>query len=324
MPRADWAELEQETGEQLVTRTGGLDFGSDRDVGALAKALDAEAIPHTICSAAEAAERWPQFAFESPVLHHPDAGVVDAGRAVRVLCARAEQLGAAVHFGWPVAAVERQGSGYLVSSVTGQRAVEADVVVVTAGAWLGELVPRLPIDAALLPPLQVTQQHVFHFQPRQPASWPVFLHATGRFRYGLPGGADVAAGMIKVGEHDHGPPVSATVRQHPHQPAQIDPTVRDRVVDYVKRCLPGLLPVPHHEAVCLYTNTPTEDFVLDRTEGIVVVSPCSGHGAKFAPTIGKITAELASGVRTETLAPFAFAHHARAPAAAQRPRTHSH
>lgn len=298
---SDWAEAEADTGEPLVTRTGGLDFGADRDVAAVTRAQAAEGVPHRLLSAEEAAERWPQFVFDGEVLHHPDAGVVDATRAVRAMAARASQLGADVRCGWPVARVERHRTGYLLSSAAGHPPVRADVVLVAAGPWLAELLPELPLDAARLPPLEVTQQQVFHFRSRSPAPWPVFLHSAGRFRYGLPGGPDVGEDMVKVGEHDHGPPTTASRRT-----AAVDTDIRDRVVDYVARQLPGLVPEPSHEATCLYTNTPTEDFVLDRTEGLVVVSPCSGHGAKFAPTIGRIAADLATGARTATLPRFAF------------------
>jgi len=49
------------------------------------------------------------------------------------------------------------------------------------------------------------------------------------------------------------------------------------------------------EASCLYTTTPTEDFVLDRIGPVVVASPCSGHGAKFAALVGELAADLALG-----------------------------
>jgi glycine/D-amino acid oxidase-like deaminating enzyme len=49
---------------------------------------------------------------------------------------------------------------------------------------------------------------------------------------------------------------------------------------------------------CLYTATPDEDFVLDRVGPVVVASPCSGHGAKFAPLIGELAADLAQGKAT--------------------------
>jgi len=47
---------------------------------------------------------------------------------------------------------------------------------------------------------------------------------------------------------------------------------------------------------CLFTNTPDEHFILDLLPGypqIVIASPCSGHGFKFASVIGEILADLA-------------------------------
>jgi sarcosine oxidase len=72
---------------------------------------------------------------------------------------------------------------------------------------------------------------------------------------------------------------------------------RDRVVDYVRHQLPGLVPEPYAEATCLFTSTPTEDFVLDGVDGVTVLSPCSGHGAKFAPLIGSLAADAVTGER---------------------------
>jgi sarcosine oxidase len=49
-------------------------------------------------------------------------------------------------------------------------------------------------------------------------------------------------------------------------------------------------------AVCLFTNTPDEHFLIDTLPGhpeVVVASPCSGHGFKFASVIGEILADLA-------------------------------
>ena len=43
--------------------------------------------------------------------------------------------------------------------------------------------------------------------------------------------------------------------------------------------------------------TPDGDFLIDRLPGapqVIVASPCSGHGFKFAPVIGEILADLAT------------------------------
>jgi sarcosine oxidase len=49
---------------------------------------------------------------------------------------------------------------------------------------------------------------------------------------------------------------------------------------------------------CLYTRTPDEDFVVDcsaHDPRIVLASPCSGHGFKFASVLGEALADLATG-----------------------------
>lgn len=301
----DWAELETETGVPIITRTGGVDFGLGRNVRAIARAQAEEGIPHTVYGAAEARERWPQFAFDTEVVHHPDAGVVDADLAVKTFVRRAAELGAVVHQDWPVAAVEEQPGGYVISSAAGHPVLEADVVVVSAGPWLPELLTSLPVTPEAFPRFEVTQQQVFHFPSRVQTPWPIFVHQEALSVYGLPGGRDVGPGLIKVAEHNGARITTATDRDH-----RVDPQARERLVDYVSRYLPGLVPEPQAEATCLYTSTPSEDFLIDRMDGVVVVSPCSGHGAKFAPTVGRLAADLATGARTTTLDRFSFHAHA--------------
>jgi sarcosine oxidase len=52
----------------------------------------------------------------------------------------------------------------------------------------------------------------------------------------------------------------------------------------------------------MYTNTPDGHFVLDRHPrhpNVIVASPCSGHGFKFASVIGEVLADLVCDGRTE-------------------------
>ena len=97
-------------------------------------------------------------------------------------------------------------------------------------------------------------------------------------RYGL----ETPGEGVKVAEHHTGPVVTAATRDF-----VVDRRVRARGRRVRRAWLPGLAPEPVSEVTCLYTNTATEDFVLDRVGPIVVVSPCSGHGFKFAPAIGR-------------------------------------
>jgi sarcosine oxidase len=114
---------------------------------------------------------------------------------------------------------------------------------------------------------------------------------TGNAVYHLAGGRDGGPDDDrKIGEHLGGRPTSAAGRD-----GIVDPVGRERVVRYVQRWLPGLDATPRSEITCLYTDTPSEDFLLDRVGDLVVCSPCSGHGAKFAPLIGELVAGLVVG-----------------------------
>ena len=123
-------------------------------------------------------------------------------------------------------------------------------------------------------------------------SWPTFIHKNPAIStYGLPGGRDAGFRGQKIAEFLGGRRIASAADQD----GVVDPANRTRIVDYVRQYLPGLHPEPYAETTCLFTSTPNEDFLIDGTDGITLVSPCSGHGAKFAPLIGDIAADVATG-----------------------------
>ncbi|MEV7084651.1 FAD-dependent oxidoreductase [Streptomyces sp. NPDC093085] len=318
---ARWRELEDDTGTALLRTTGGLDLGAERDPAGLAAVLGAAGVECALLGAWEAAERWPFIHFDGPALYHPRAGVIDADAAVAASVRRAAALGAEVLTGTRVRGIaargdgraavrigegeaEREGAGKVRGAGREEAEIVADAVVVAAGAWLPELAPEIGVPGGGggdsgggggglgLPPLTVTQQQVFHFAQRDPgAAWPVLVAKDALQLFGLPSGADGGpVPAVKVAQHNDGTPTSATARS-----GVVDPVSRATVARWVARSLPGLDPRPVAESTCLYTTTPDEDFVLDRVGPVVVVSPCSGHGAKFAPLIGAMAADLALG-----------------------------
>ena len=291
---AGWEQLEAESGSAVLTLTGGLDFGAGRDLGAVESALAAHGIGSERLDAAEAHARWPHLAFDSPVLHHREAGVIDAATAVERMVDLARRHGAEVLLGDRVVRVEEAKDGAIVHLERG-RALRASAVVIAAGGWLPELAAALPDGvSARLPRLEVTQQQVFHFpfpqQPQHPTDWPVFISGDPMSIYSLPGGRDAGGVGFKIAEHDRGTPTSASGRD-----GVVDAGSRARIVEVVRRLLPTVDPTPYAEATCLYTRTANEDFVIDRVGHVVIASPCSGHGAKFAPVLGELIADAATG-----------------------------
>lgn len=289
---AGWRAIEEEAATQLLTRTGGIDLGDPGPLDGIASVLRSIEAPFEFLSAADASTRWPGMRIEGEVLYQPDSGVLDADACVAAFQQRAAAHDAELRFNEQVIAL-RPHPGH-VGVETSTQEIDADIVVVTAGAWVTSLLDGI----ARLPPLRITQEQPAYFRPLDPdAEWPVFIHRSapgtgptqleGMGAYGLhtPGHG------MKVGEHGTGPIVDPDQRPEPDQAGVA------RLRRYVERWLPGLDPEPASVISCLYTTTPDDHFAIGRVGRVVVGSPCSGHGFKFAPAIGELLAGVATGTQ---------------------------
>ncbi len=290
-----WEALERDSGRTLWTRTGGLMLGAaDSAVvtGALRSAQE-HGLPHDLLDAAGVMRRVPAWRVPSDHVGvwEPRAGFLDPERAVETHLAGAIAHGAVIHTDEAVTAWRAEGDGVAVTTTRGT--YRADRLVLAAGAWLTTLVD----DAfgARLSSLAVERMAQLWFRPPRatslfaPDRFPIFIaeFAPGRIWYGFP---DAGYG-VKAALHHGGERVDAeTVRR----------TVRDDEVETVRELLRAHLPDADgplvDTAVCLYTNTPDEHFIVDRHPEhaqVVVVSACSGHGFKFSTAIGDVLADLA-------------------------------
>jgi monomeric sarcosine oxidase len=276
--RERWRRLEEAANEQLITPTGGIDHGDLGRPAEIAEVLTAAGVPAEMIAPDVAHDRWPGLNFHGPVLFHPGAAVIDPDQAMGTMTRLAAAGGANLLYETPVTALERDGDG--VRLHTAHESWRARTVVVAAGGWT---VPLLS-DLVKLPALSVTQQQAFFFRPYEPGPWPTFIHEDHDI-YGLPEGP-----LVKLAEHHRGTETTADTRD-----GVVDPAARERMTAYVRQWLPGLEPIPEAELTCLYTRTKNEDFIIDRRGPIVVCSACSGHGAKFAPLVGELVADLVDG-----------------------------
>ena len=304
-----WRELEEEADEDLLVQNGAIDHGDPRLVGAVAENLERHGIAHERLAVGEAEARFPGMKIEEGAVFHDRGGAVFAARTVRSLHRVAAARGAEVAFEEPAVAIHERDGGVVVE--TGRRELTADVVVVAAGGWVSSIVG----DLVPLPPTRVTVEQPGWFAPKDPAvPWPSFIHYTSfgapagesAIEFGAYGLVDPGLGLrdtwpgnaVKVGEER-----VPTVVDPADGPFPVDKAALGRLADYIAAWMPGLDPTALHAETCLFTTTPTNDFVLDRRGPIVVASPCSGHGFKFAPLIGRMVADLALG-RAEARAPF--------------------
>ncbi|MGN7191739.1 FAD-dependent oxidoreductase [Curtobacterium sp. MCBA15_004] len=288
-----WEALEHETGTTLLDRTGAVDHGRPEVVDAIARELDDAGIPNERLSPAEAATRWPGIAFEGHVLAHATAGRIRSAVAIETFLDRASATGLAeLRYGTRVERLVDCGDTVEVSLVgaAGEReTVRTRSVVAAVGSWAPTLVGDvLAARGARLPAVRVTQEQPAHFPSHLPdAEWPSFVHwADGDDVYGLltPGEG------VKVGFHGTGPVVDPDDRDHTPRADEAA-----RLQEYVARYVPGVDASRPTFISCLYDTTPDEDFVLDRRGPVTVATGFSGHGFKFAPLLGELVADLATG-----------------------------
>jgi sarcosine oxidase len=257
---AGWRELEAEAGEELLVLDGLLEIVTRLEESS-APTLERLGVPWERLTAAEAEARYPVRVPEGAfAVLQPEAGIV---RADRALAAFARGLDV------------REGS--VVRSTDG---LDADAVVVTAGGWVNELVePPLPV--------RVTRETICYFRldGRVPAVVSFRPDSHGHDFYAL---GDPVHGL-KVGAHHAGAATDA------NEEAEPSPELVDRITAWANEVFELADPEPVEADTCIYTTTADESFVLERRGRVVVGSPCSGHGFKFAPAIGKRLAALAAG-----------------------------
>jgi len=284
-----WEALETAADEQLIVRTGAVDHGRPEVVDAVRTALVDAGIPHETLTTDQAAARWPGIAFEGRVLAHATAGRILSARAIEVFLTLAERTGLAeLRFGTRVTGLADHGGSVDValSDGTSERTTS---LVAAVGSWAPTLVGALLAErGARLPAIRVTQEQPAHFPSHLPdEAWPSFVHwADGDDVYGLltPGEG------VKVGFHGTGPLVDPDQRDFAPVPAEAE-----RLQAYVRRFVPGVDASEPTFISCLYDNSPDEDFVLDRRGPVTVATGFSGHGFKFAPLLGEMLADLATG-----------------------------
>ncbi len=292
-----WRGFETEDGDaagSLLTITGILEAGHPGSivVGNSLKASRLHGLAHEELDAAAIRRRFP--AFDVPPdwrgLFQPDGGLLRPEAAVRRYVAAAEIRGATVREETTVTSIEARPNAVSVRTAT--ETIEVGAVVIAAGAWVTDLVPELA------PHLTVTRQVLGWFTPRRPelfalGRFPVFiLQSEDDHIYGFP---DFAGSGVKTASHERG----RTLRHASELAPDGDADDEAAITRMISRYLPDLDTPATKLVPCMYTRTDDAHFIIDRAPSdprIVVASPCSGHGFKFASLFGRVLADMADGL----------------------------
>ncbi len=308
-----WDELSERTGgDPLLVRTGMIEVGPPDDPG-LRDAVEACVVSgtrHEVVDAGDARRRWPIAVPDGwSTCFTPSGGYLRVRPCLDALRGEAERHGAVVRHDVRVIGID-DGAVVLASG----EVVRGDRVVVTAGAYLPALLPeflpgRLRVIRRVLAWTRPDEQ-----QRAALSAMPVWaVFAPEGFLYGFPWCAEgidgfkvarhIAAGGLGVDEGEDPETVDREVHAEDLAPLE----------QFLKEYIPGGRGPVVASTVCLYTCTPSWDFVIDEAPGlarVLVAGGFSGHGFKFAPAIGGLVAGVVlDGERAPALEACARARH---------------
>jgi sarcosine oxidase len=301
-----WNELEKVSGKELLLKTGGLMLGTEESSVIAGSRVSAEThqIEYEYLQPADLRKRFPAFKPEPGTVGvlEKEAGILFPEECIRAYLAQAQKNGADIRTNETV--LQFIPGPDKVEVTTSKGSYTAEKCIISAGAWTGGLVPGLHL------PLTVARQALYWFKnadtSRQshlmPQTMPIFIweYLPGKMFYGFP---DLGNGL-KIARHHAGEPV---------KPDELTQAVSQGEIDDMKTLADTYLnmePVFSQSAVCMYTNTPDGDFIIDTHpdyKNIVIASPCSGHGFKFSSLTGKILSELATDQKPDLdISPFSI------------------
>ena len=279
-----WRELEADAGVDLLTMTGLLTIGpsTSQTVEATLASARAHALEVHVLDAAEVRKRYPGhvLADDEVAVLDPQAGFLRPEKAVEAMT-----RGIELRRNMTVTGIKPREEGVEVQTANGRESFDA--AVLSAGPWMRELMPKLPltVERQVMVWLAV-QSGVESFAPARFPPWLREGTAEGDV-YGFP---SLDGRSIKLGRHHGGEAVTPETVRRAVTDADLDP-LRLFVTKYLR----GVTRHVVRSATCLYTNTPDESFIVDvhpESARVAVLSVCSGHGFKFAPVMGDIAADL--------------------------------
>ncbi len=280
-----WRELERRTGTSLFQQTG-VFYCGPQDDAFLTSAKDAARQWDLPLAEGRMAARHLALPADWQTFEERGGGYLFCEPAINAFLQDATAHGARILTDCRCDGIDTSGVALTLQTWAG--AVRAGRVVVTTGAWIGELVPELAAATHV-------ERRVLHWyrdldgRYRAEAGFKPFVVTTkDRMFYGFPANAD---GAVKVAEHFSGARIA--------EPEAVDREISAAdfvpVDRFVTQFLPGL-GARTRGAVCLYPMSWDEHFILDRAPDdprIVIGAGLSGHGFKFAPVIGEALANMA-------------------------------
>lgn len=295
--RRKWRQLEEETGNRLLTLNGGLMIGyPDLEVMKnVRRCIETFDLDHEIYEEHEAKKHYPQhrlFPGEIMLLDK-NAGFLRPELAVTSAVQQAESFGATIHRYTKVEAIHPDSNGVTIAA--GGKEYRVGKVVVTAGPWAGKLLPELEgqIRPRRLVLTWFAPKKISAFQPER---FPIFARMRHGFR--LTGTPTLDGTMVKA-SNTKDPEI---VEKPDHLNRDVTTEEMSEVSKAVEELIPGLIPNPVRASVYMDGYTHDDHSMVGPIPSMpntILLGGFSGHGFKMSPVMGSIAADLVIDGKTE-------------------------
>lgn len=302
-----WRELEEKSG-QVVLYQDGLYIVAPKNpqkedynhwenfIERSAEVAAEVGVDYEMLTAAEVRQRTPKVLIPDSDYagFEPTGGQVMAERAVELQLKYAKEMGASVRPNSPVTTIQKKEQG-TVQVETASESFTADKVIISAGAWTNDFMPKQQHKN-----FRVTRQVVYWFEVDQPEDY-----RPGVFPGTLWVGETLAdyVGLFAIPEGGI-PGVKMLTEQYSESSTahEVSREVSPEEIEhffktFAGRKVAGIKPNCLKASVCLYTHTPDDHFVIDWlpdfNQSVLLVSACSSHGFKHSAAVGESAMQMA-------------------------------
>ncbi|HZH59520.1 MAG TPA: N-methyl-L-tryptophan oxidase [Metabacillus sp.] len=286
-----WNDLEKTSGKQIFIQTGVLSVGNEESdfIKNTISSAEKYSLPLHVMDLNEIHNSWSGITLPNNYTgcFEPTSGVLKCEESIKAYQELAELHGATILSNSRVREISILNDR--VTIITDEKTFYSDALVVSAGAWSGDLLSMLDLDIPLTPVRKTFAWFNAHETIYNHNRFPAFAFETTKgLYYGFP---SIDGSGLKVGRHDGGDQI------YPDEAIRgFGELAEDEgdLVQFLNQYMPNVGQLKYGKT-CMYTLTPDEKFIIDlhpKYSNVAIAAGFSGHGFKFSSAVGQALSNL--------------------------------
>ncbi|WP_042221988.1 N-methyl-L-tryptophan oxidase [Oceanobacillus manasiensis] len=286
-----WNDLEKASGKQLFTQTGVLNVGKEESafIQNIISSAKSYSLPLDVMDASAVHDRWSSITLPDDFIgcFEPTSGVLKSEEIIKAYRELAELNSATILTNSRVKDISIRDDSVTIK--TDEQTYYSDKLVITAGAWSGDLLSMVDLDL----PLTAVRKTFAWFDANETFynhnNFPAFAFDTvqGTY-YGFP---SIEGSGLKVGRHDGGNPIRPD-----DSLVDFGEMAEDEgdLARFLTQYIPNISQLKYGKT-CMYTHTPDDKFIIDlhpKYSNVAIAAGFSGHGFKFSSAVGQALSNL--------------------------------